>query len=177
MGFHALTDFDEPRLADACATAGFPTEIRALEGKLSPGDHEDDDDWNARDLGLSPRPLQPQREGWSERVTVPKADIDLALDDDGRCQGERCPADRAARAALGLSAHGLSRPGNHRCEMADDRSWRHRRTACDQPASHQARPHESDDQVTDRSDPAPLTGEPVHWVQEKDSKAVRGGSL
>ena len=166
MGFHALTDFDS-RVAEG-ATAGFPRNP-ALEGKLFTRDHEDDDDWNARDLGLSPRPLQPQREGWSERVTVPKADIDLALDDDGNAR---------ASVALLIEPHEplsvFQLMVSPVLEITDAR-WRTTVPGdIDEPRATsllEGAPHESDDQVTDRSDPAPLTGEPVHWVQEKDSKA------
>ena len=81
MGFHALTDFDESMARTAFD--GFPRDPR-VEGKLS---HDgDDDDWGALDLGLSPRPRMPDREGWSRRASVPRIDVDLALDDDGNAK-------------------------------------------------------------------------------------------
>ena len=79
MSFHALSDFGEH--ASNTAFDGFPRRPE-VEGKLS--EDGDDDDWNARDLGLSPRPLPPEREGWRRRATVVRTDVDLALEGNGR---------------------------------------------------------------------------------------------
>ena len=91
MSFHALSDFGE-----RVKTTAFDVFPRSpdVEGKLS--DDGDDDDWNARDLGLSPRPLTPEREGWSRRATVVRTDVDLALEGNG---------DAKASAALLVEPH------------------------------------------------------------------------
>ena len=82
MGFHALTDFDES--VTRHVFDGFPRDPR-VEGKLS-HDDGDDDDWSALDLGLSPRPQRPGREGWRRRASVPRTDVDLALDGKGNAK-------------------------------------------------------------------------------------------
>ena len=80
MGFHAWSEFDVSvqRGAFEC----FPRDPR-VEGKLSRFDDGDDDDWSALDLGLSPRPLAPDREAWRRRTSVPRTDVDLALEGNG----------------------------------------------------------------------------------------------
>ena len=90
MGFHALSDFEGAMRS--AAFEGFPRNPQ-VEGKLSRGE---DDDWNALDLGLPPRPLQPQQEGWTRRVRVLRTDVDLALEGNG---------DAKASAALLFEAH------------------------------------------------------------------------
>ena len=80
MGVHALSDFgDQVRSA---AFDGFPRDPEAA-GKLDEGTGDDDDDWHARDLGLSPRPLTPDREGWTRQAVVSRTDVDLALKGNG----------------------------------------------------------------------------------------------
>jgi len=80
MGFHAQTDFDaSPPHADF---AGFPRDPKA-DGRLSRVGDGDDDDWDARDLGLSPRPLAPDRESWRRRARILRTDVDIALEGNG----------------------------------------------------------------------------------------------
>jgi len=80
MGFHALSDFsDQVRNA---AFDGFPRDPK-VAGKLDVGDDSDADDWHARDLGLSPRPLAPDHEGWTRQAIVSRTDVDLALEGNG----------------------------------------------------------------------------------------------
>ena len=83
MEFHALWDLD----ADVRESAldGFPRNPE-LEGKIEEND-DDDDDWNARDLGLAVRPVTPRHENWSPRVHVPRTDVDLALESSGDVEG------------------------------------------------------------------------------------------
>ena len=78
LGFHALWDFDKPT-RDA-AFDGFPRDPE-VEGKVE--DNDDDDDWNARDLGLSPRPLLPHDEQWTPRLAIERTDVDLAIEGNG----------------------------------------------------------------------------------------------
>jgi hypothetical protein len=80
MGFHALSDFSDQ--VRGAAFDGFPRDPGVV-GKLDEGDDGDDDDWHARDLGLSPRPLAPEHEGWTRRATVSRTDVDLALKGNG----------------------------------------------------------------------------------------------
>ena len=90
MGFHALSDFESA--TRSAVFDGFPRNPQ-VEGKLSGGDG---DDWNALDLGIPPRPLQPEQEGWTRQVRVLRTDVDLALEGNG---------DAKASAALLFEAH------------------------------------------------------------------------
>ena len=93
MGFHALSDFEAS--VSQTAFQGFPRDPQ-VDGKLSHFDDDDDDDWSAQDLGLSPRPLTPTHEGWRRRASVPRTDVDLALEGNG---------DATASAALLIQPH------------------------------------------------------------------------
>ena len=167
MGFHALTDFEDE--VATRALEGFPRDP-AVEGRVGSDDRDDDDDWDARDLGLSPRPLQPHREGWSARVTVSRVDIDLALEGDG---------DATASVALLIEPHEplsvVRLMVSPVLEITDAR-WRAAASErSDAPVVRllgTAEPSETGEEIPDPSDPVALTGEPVHWVQETDSKVL-----
>ena len=85
MGFHALAEFDGE--AAGRPFTGFPRDPQ--QDGPAPGrrDDEDDGDWNAGDLGLTPRTLLPAREGWAPRLAVRRTDVDLALEGDGDAAG------------------------------------------------------------------------------------------
>lgn len=83
MGFHARSDFG-PSVQRA-AFEGFPRDPQ-VEGRLSRVGDGDDDDWDALDLGLSPRPLAPDRETWKRRASVSRTDVDLALEGNGEAR-------------------------------------------------------------------------------------------
>jgi len=93
MGFHASSDFDVS--FQRTAFDGFPRDP-LVEGKLGHFDDGDDDDWNALDLGLSPRSLTPDHEAWTRLASVPRADVDLALEGNG---------DAKATAAIVIQPH------------------------------------------------------------------------
>ena len=83
MRFHALSDFGDH--ARRLAFSGFQRDP-VVDGKLSNDADDDDDDWSALDLGLSPRPLPPEEEGWTRRVAITRTDVDLRLENDGTVQ-------------------------------------------------------------------------------------------
>ena len=85
MGFHALAEFDGA--AAERAFGGFPRDPETDGPAPGRRDDEDDDDWNARDLGLAPRPLIPAEEAWAPRVNVLRSDVDLALEGNGDAAG------------------------------------------------------------------------------------------
>ena len=85
MGFHALEEFD--RGAAELAFGGFPRDPETDGPAPGRRDDEDDDDWNARDLGLAPRTLFPADEGWAPRLAVARTDVDLALEGNGDAAG------------------------------------------------------------------------------------------
>ena len=81
MSFHALDDF-EPESVEA--TLGrFPRDPE-VEGPIDPDDDRSEyDAWSFRDYGLSPRLLDPDHERWRARAAVSRADVDLAIEDNG----------------------------------------------------------------------------------------------
>ena len=162
LGFHALAEFDGAAAAQA---HGFP------RGPETAGDDRRDRDGgrDARDLGLSPRTLVPEREGWTPRVAVPRIDVDLALEGDG---------DAAASAALLVEARqplaALRLRISRYIEVTDVR-WRTelpadagsvRRSRLLAGAQTAAAP------PADPSEPAALHGTPLHYVQETHGRLL-----
>ena len=81
MGFHALDDFESETVEPALGR--FPRDPD-VEGPIDPDDdRRGRDTWSFRDYGLSPRPLLPDHERWRPRVAVSRADVDLALAENG----------------------------------------------------------------------------------------------
>ena len=160
MGFHALTDFDDG-LAQHSLN-GFPRDPE-IEGNL--GD-DDDDDWDARDLGLSPRLQYPDNEGWSARVAVPRIDVDLALEGDGDATASVAllvePQEALATVRLQIS----------RLLQVTDVRWRtvvpaevdDVRGVALLPSTPS--PDDGDDDRPDPAEPVSLSGEPLPYVQE-----------
>ena len=159
LGFHALWDFDES--TRAAVFNGFPRDPR-VEGKVEDND-DDDNDWNARDLGLSPRPLRPHEEMWRPRVSVERTDVDLALEGNG---------DALASAALVVdpleSFSALRLRISPVLEVTDAR-WK------------TVLPDNIDDvynvkllvgQSPEPDEPVDLDGEPVHFIQEKHDRRM-----
>ena len=161
MGFHALTDFDET--VAARAFAGFPRDPET-EGQIGSGD---DDDWDARDLGLSPRLLAPDREGWTARVAVPRVDVDLALDGGGEAKASAAllvdPQQPLAALRLRISPYLHVTDVRWRPTVPDDAENVHAVSLVD-PGDQDAAARQ--EQTPDPEEPAPPTGEPVHYVQE-----------
>ena len=81
MGAHAVDNFDA---AEVGPTIGrFPRDPEA-EGPFDPAaERDDDDDWTAADYGLSPRVLVPDDDPWQPRVRAPRTDVDLAIEGNG----------------------------------------------------------------------------------------------
>ena len=162
MGFHTLRDFDGA--ATERAFAGFP---RDPEGELKSGD-ENDNGWDFHDFGLSPRPLQPDHERWSPRLSVPRADVDLSLEGNG---------DATASVALlidplePLSA--LRLRISPLLEVTDVR-WREEvPTDAEDVSEVLLLPPVDPSSAIDMeengrgpADPVPLVGEPLHYLQE-----------
>ena len=170
MGFHALEEFDAG-VAER-AFAGFPRDPE--EDGPAPGrrDDEDDDDWNARDLGLAPRTLHPEREGWAPRLAVRRTDVDLALEGNGDAAGTAAllidPREPLAAVRLRIS----------RFLHVTDVRWRsgwpgNAENVRDAPLL--ARPEPADDgdaPAADPSEPAPPTGDPLPFVQETHGRLL-----
>ena len=168
LGFHALVEFGEDVAAQALR--GFPRDPE-VEGGLGNED-DDDDDWDARDLGLLPRTLVPDREGWTQRVAVPRIDVDLALEGDGDAQASAAlliePLETLAALRIRIS----------RVLEVTDVRWRTtvparagsvlegRLLGAAQPGAEDSAPPAEPPEPPEPSEPAALTGERLHYVQE-----------
>ena len=162
LGSHALADFDPATVAPTVGR--FPRDPEAL-GPADPdaaSDRDDDDEWSARDYGLSPRLLHPDREGWTPRVAVSRTDVDLAIEGNGDVVASVALVVEPLvdLAALRISVSSLAK--------VTDVRWR------------PDLPPNVDDILTvplfdhaasgDPERPAPLTGQPIHFVQEDDPR-------
>ena len=164
MGAHALSEFGADVREQAFV--GFPRDPDT-EGGVG-DDDDDDNDWDARDLGLSPRTLYPDREGWEPRVRVDRSDVDLALNGNG---------DAKASVALVIEPRQPLTSVRIRIspvlEVADVRWRRDVPSDADDvrtvPLLMAPSPNDEgtgDDPLPEPDEPAPLRGEPVHYVQE-----------
>ncbi len=150
MRFDALTDY-RSEYAD-----------RALDPFAVDPDTLDDDEATGTALGLPPRPVPPDREGWTARAQVPRTEVDLALDGDGDARGtaalliEPLEATRGVRlqisAALGVT----------------DARWHP--DPADRPADARLLAADPSDPDADPADPAGLTGEPLAFAQERHER-------
>ena len=158
MGFDILSDYGAAH-QDA-VLGGFAVDPETL----------DEDDATGVALGLPARPIEPDQEGWAPRVRVPRVAVDLAIDDDGDTLGA------AAMLVAPLEpTRGLRLRISPLLEITDVR-WRPDTTE-DRPdadllpvaaaagADNRAPP-------TDADEPVGLTGEQLHFVQERHDRRL-----
>ncbi len=146
MRFHALTDY-RPEHAD-----------RALEPFPVAPDTLDDDEATGVALGLPPRPVAPDQEGWTPRARVPRTEVDLALDGDG---------DVRATAALLIEPLEPTRGIRLRISMmleVTEARWH------PDPTERLAGASLLADAAADPADPAPVAGEPLAFAQERHER-------
>ena len=150
MRLDALTDYG-PGYADR-AFEPFPVDPDTL----------DDDEATGVALGLPPRPVAPDREGWTPRARVPRTEVDIALDGDG---------DVRATAALLIEplapTRGLRLQISMMLEVTDVR-WRADPT--DRPAAAGLLSAEAADPDADPGEPTALSGEPLPFAQEQEER-------
>ena len=155
MGFDILSDYG-PAHSSA-----------VLDGFAVDPDSLDEDEVTGVALGLPPRPIVPDREGWAARVEVPRAQVDLALDGSGDTRGT------AALLVEPLEpTRGLRLRISQLLEVTDAR-WRPDRT--DGAPDAALFPAGNDDQTgpdTEPDEPAALTGERIHFVQERHNRRL-----
>ena len=170
MGFHALAEFDGD--AAGRALTGFPRDPETDGPAPGRRDDEDDDDWNARDLGLRPRTLTPDREAWAPRLAVRRTDVDLALEGNG---------DAAGTAALLIESReplAAVRLQISRFLHVTDVRWRpawpaDAENVRDVPLLARPEPHDDGDAAAaDPSEPAPPAGDPLPFVQETHGRLM-----
>jgi hypothetical protein len=167
MGTHALADFDaggSGQVADPFA--GFAVDPASLE--------KDDDDITGLDLGLSGRPREPDHERWAPEADVPIVTTDLALESGGKATGTTAllvePLRELAAVRLRISPWLQVTDVRWRAVGAGDRA-----PADDADASaFNLLARQKSDEVgqADPSEPGPVTGERVHVVQERRSRAM-----
>ena len=152
MRFDILSDY-EPAHRDAVLN-GFAVDPDSLDGEVT-----------GLALGLAPRPIEPDREGWAARVGVPRAQVDLALEGNG---------DTRSTAALLIEplepTRGLRLRISPVLEITDAR-WRPDTTGGAPDAALRAGPNSGETTPdTEADEPAALTGERVHFVQERHDR-------
>ena len=155
MRFDILSDY-EPTHRDAVLD-GFAVDPESL----------DDDEVTGIALGLPPRPVEPDREGWAARVTVPHAQVDLALEGNGDTRGA------AALLVEPLEpTRGLRLRISPVLEITDAR-WRPDTTNGAPNAALLSAPDGGEPtQDTAPDEPAALTGERIHFVQERHHRLL-----
>jgi hypothetical protein len=159
MSFDMLSDYG-PAHRDAVLD-GFAVDPESLE--------EADDDVTGVALGLPRRPIAPDREGWAERVDVPRAQVDLALEGDGDTQGTAALLIEPLEPTRGLRLR-ISQV----LEITDAR-WRPD-TSNDAPDTELLAVPEAGEASTEigPDEPAALTGERIHFVQEQHDRLLEG---
>ena len=166
MSTDALTDFDPGRAA--LAVNGLPRDPE-VAGPARPRRHRDEDDeWSFRDFGLPLRPARPDAEGWAPRLTIPRTDVDLALEGNGDATGSVA---LVVEPLLPLAAVRLRISTT--LEVTDAR-WRPAAPAGadDVHAVPLLTPPEAPEEPPEPDDPVPLGGDRVHFVQEKHDRRM-----
>ena len=166
MATHMLTDFASAPAP--LAVTGFPRDPET-EGPARPRrGRDEDDEWSFRDFGLPLRPETPDAEGWTPRLTIPRTDVDLALDGDGGVAGSVAlvvePLAPLAAVRLRISPT---------LEVTDAR-WRPAAPpgVDDVRAVPLLTPAEDPEEPPEPDEPVPLSGERVHFVQEKHERWI-----
>ena len=177
MASHALPDFEAATAEQAFE--GFPRDP-AVEGKFNLDD-DGDDGWDFRDLGLSPRPLRPDREGWFPRVSVPRTDVDIALEGNGdtKASAALLIEPRETLAALRLRISPFLKVTDVRWRTVVSPDVEDVRVvsllAPEPPSPGAGRAGKKSGWVTGRPDPSKpvaLSGEPLHYVQETNNRRM-----
>ena len=153
MRFHMLSDYG-PAHRDAVLD-GFAIDPESL----------DDDEVTGVALGLPRRPIELDREGWAGRVRVPRAQVDLALDGNGDTRGVAALLIDPREATRGLRLR-ISPV----LEITDAR-WRPDTTGgAPETALLPATDGGETTPGTEPDEPAALTGERIHFVQERHNR-------
>lgn len=152
LRFDSLSDFDDGYLATL--PDSFAVDPETL----------DDDEATGVALGLPPRAPLPDREQWSPRVSVPAAQVDLALEGDDDATGS------AALLVEPLEpTRGLRLRISQLLEVTDVR-WRVPTAEGTEAALLAAPPPGGEPPPAD--EPTALTGEPLPFVQERDNRIL-----
>ncbi len=157
MSFDILSDYGPAH--QSTALDGFDVDPESFD--------EDEGDVTGAALGLSPRPLAPQGEGWAARVAVPRAQVDLSLEGDGDTRGTAALLVEPLEPTRGLRLR-ISQV----LEITDAR-WRPDTSEGSPDAALLTAPEDGDTTVaTEPDEPVALTGERIHFVQERHDRML-----
>ncbi len=157
MSFDILSDYGPAH--QSTVLDGFDVDPESLD--------EDEDDVTGAALGLSPRPLAPQEEGWAARVAVPRAQVDLALEGNGDTRGAAALLVEPLEPTRGLRLR-ISQV----LEITDAR-WRPDTSDGSPDAALFTVPEAGDTAVaTEPDEPIALSGERIHFVQERHDRLL-----
>ena len=156
MSFNILSDYG-PLHRDA-----------VLDGFGIDPDTLDDDEVTGIALGLPARPIAPDREGWAARVAVPRVQVDLAIERNGDTLGSAALLIEPLEPTRGLRL--IISPV---FEVRDAR-WRPDPTG-GSPDAPLLTATDGDETTSDPApdEPVPLTGEPIHFVQERHDRRMQ----
>ena len=175
MGAHAVDDFDAAAVGPTIGR--FPRDPEA-EGPFDPdAERDDDDDWTAADYGLSPRVLAPDDDPWHPRVKVPRTDVDLAIERNGDVKATVAlvvePLVDLATLRVRVSPFADVTDVRWRTTLPEDVEDAHAVTLLDSAGSGSTGGEDPDGGGPPEPDePAPLLGEPIHFVQEKHDRRM-----
>ena len=161
--FHSLDDFTPGTLPDPF-TAPPP---KRDESDAADNDGRDD----APEFDLPTRPAEPDQERWSAPVRVPAVDVDLALEGNGEAKVTATLAIEALRpmAVVRLNISPVLEVTDVRWVPQQDDAGADEPALPDQAEETAAGPAVEEH---DPSEPEPLSGEPLHFVQEKHDRRM-----
>ena len=182
LGAHAVDNFYE---ATVGTTIGrFPRDPE-VDGPVDPdAERDDDDDWTAADYGLAPRLLAPDDERWRPRVAISRADVDLAMEGNGDVEASVAlvvePLVDLASLRVLISPLAEVTDVRWRTALPDGVDDVQAVALLDSNAAVGAAAAAAAGVAGDSDDgdppgpdtPAPLVGEPIHFVQEKHDRRM-----
>ena len=161
--FHALDNFPGVE-----AATRFPREPM-VDGPVDTASDSEANEWSARDYGLSTRVLtpEPEHERWSPRVAVSRVDVDIAIESNGEAMATAAfvvePLMPLASVRLRVSPF---------ADVTDVR-WRPRVPTNVNNLEDVTLLSTTPGENAAADKPRPLTGEAVHFVQEKHERRMR----
>jgi hypothetical protein len=139
----------------------------ALDGFAVNPDTLDDEAMTGIALGLPARPIVPNREGWTARVYVPRAQVDLALEGNGNARGV------AALLVEPLEPTRVLRVQISPVLEITNARWRPDANGWASDAALLPAPDGGRSTTGNESDtPVALTGERIHYVQERHARRL-----
>ena len=159
MSFHALDDFTA-----ADTSVRFPRNPNN-EGPAHSSETSDDDEWQAIDYGLSTRVLTPEHENWDPLLNISRTDIDIAIKNNGEAVAS------TATLVTTLEQLAVLRFRISPFAQITDVRWRTPSTEHSDDVERVSLFPTS--MAQDIDEPAPLSGESLHFVQETHNRRMQ----